>query len=78
METTLEALILTMTTKKVLLKKILTDSVAATIAAQADNSVLNAPAPAIDESEKNLPRKARTSLSQLRSGYSSRLNTCPE
>ena len=61
--------------QKVLLKKIHTDSVAATIAAQEDNPVLNAPAPAIDKSEKNLPRKARTSLSQLRSGYSSRLNS---
>ena len=60
---------------KKLLKKIHTDSVARTISNQAVNPVLNTPAPAIDDSERKLPRKARTKLSQLRSGYSSMLNS---
>ena len=41
----------------------------------ADNKVLNAPPPPISDSEKDLPRAARTTLAQLRSGYSSFLNS---
>ena len=63
------------TSQKVLLKKIHTESVAKTIQTQSDNPVLGAPAPEINKSEKNLPRRPRTMLSQLRSGYSSMLNS---
>ena len=36
---------------------------------------MNTPAPKVDKTEKALPRKARSSLAQLRSGYSSMLNS---
>ena len=57
------------------LKNIHTMSVQATINKQKPNPVLNQPPPKVDDTEKSLPRKARTSLSQLRSGYSSLLNS---
>ena len=57
------------------LKTIHTQCVQDTISQQADNKVLNAPAPKICDSEKELPRKTRTTLAQLRSGYSTYLNS---
>ena len=39
------------------------------------NKILNTIPPEIDKEEKNLPRQARTALSQLRSGYSKMLNS---
>ena len=60
---------------KSLLKQIHTESVAATIAAQADNRVLGIPPPDVDKSERRLPRRTRSLLSQLRSGHSSMLNS---
>ena len=46
-----------------------------TIMEQKANKVLGTRAPPINQSEKSLPRKTRTTLSQLRSGYSSSLNS---
>ena len=63
------------TNRKFLLKEIHTESVTTTISKQAHNKVLNTPAPKVDVTEKTLPRKARSSLAQLRSGYSSMLNS---
>ena len=57
------------------LKSIHTESVSLAIATQTNNLVLNAPAPNIDQTEKELPRKTRTVLSQLRSSYSSHLQS---
>ena len=57
------------------LKTIHTSSVAKTIRNQEDNKVLLAPAPKVNQTEANLPRKTRTTLAQLRSGYSSILNS---
>ena len=57
------------------LKTLHTSSVQATIAKQSDNAVLGTKAPKVNKSETILPRKTRTILSQLRSGYSSHLNT---
>ena len=57
------------------LKSIHTRSVQATIAKQSRNKVIQEQPPPIDKSEKILPRKTRTTLSQLRSGYSTHLNS---
>ena len=40
-----------------------------------NNPVLNAPAPQINNNERDLPRTTRSTLSQLRSGHSIFLNT---
>ena len=50
-------------------------TVARAIANQRDNKVLNQPAPRIDKSEATLPRKTRSILAQLSSGYSTNLNS---
>ena len=60
---------------KIALKNIHTTTVQDCINAQAHNSVINKPAPEIHKSEKELPRKTRSILSQLRSNYSSFLNS---
>ena len=52
-----------------------TECVEITISNQADNKVLNKPAPDVDKSERKLARRTRTLLTQLRSGYSSMLLT---
>ena len=57
------------------LKLIHTDCVGKTIENLEDNKVLHAPAPEIHPSETLLPRKTRTTLAQLRSGYSTVLNS---
>ena len=57
------------------LKSLHTSCVASTIRTQSDNKVLQAPAPAIDKTEATLPRQTRTTLAQLRSGYSTHLNS---
>ena len=57
------------------LKTIHTKSVKDMLNSMADNKVLTAPPPPISDSEKDLPRAARTTLAQLRSGYSSFLNS---
>ena len=58
---------------KIGLRAIHTEAVAASIATAPPNKVLQLPAPEISQSESNLPRSARSTLSQLRSGYSSSL-----
>ena len=45
------------------------------IAGYKNNKVLNAPAPSIDPSERDLSRRDRTYLSQLRSSYCKELNS---
>ena len=55
---------------KAALRSIHTSSVQQTIQNQDHNRVLGIPAPAIDPSERTLPRRTRTLLSQLRSGHS--------
>ena len=57
------------------LKEIHTATVSTSINNQNANKVLNSAPPPIDPSEKSLPRRTRTLLSQLRSGYSSFLNS---
>ena len=52
-----------------------TEAVNSTINNQSPNPVLNLPAPDINEEEKTLPRRSRTTLSQLRSGHSPFLQT---
>jgi len=56
------------------LKTIHTKSVEETIRRQGPNPVLGIPAPKINDSEKTLPRKTRSTLAQLRSGHSTFLN----
>ena len=63
------------TNYKEALRSIHTSSVQQTIENQDQNRVLGIPAPAIDPSEKTLPRRTRTLLSQLRSGHSTILNS---
>jgi hypothetical protein len=60
---------------KTKLKEIHTKEVKSSIQQLGDNQILQRPPPNINESEKKLNRKARTTLSQLRSGYSSHLNS---
>ena len=57
------------------LKQIHTDSVREVINNQAVNPVLKTKAPDVDKSEKLLPRTTRATLSQLRSGHSTYLNS---
>ena len=57
------------------IQRIHTESVANTITNQTNNLVLNYPAPPVNKLELNLPRNTRVKLSQLRSGYSSHLNS---
>ena len=52
------------------IKTIHKSSVADTITNLPDNKVLGRPAPEVDKSEASLPRHTRTTLAQLRSGYS--------
>lgn len=71
-------------------KNLHTSTVSRTIASYSNNRVLATPPPPIASSEKSLPRKTRTRLAQLRSGwcsllqsYQNRLNpgtpdTCPD
>ncbi len=57
------------------LKALHTNSVRKNIAKLEHNKVLGAPPPKINDSEKALPRVTRTTLSQLRSGYSTYLKS---
>ena len=57
------------------LKTIHTEDVRKTIAMQEPNKILGKPAPAVAKSEKCLNTRARTILTQLRSGYSTNLNS---
>ena len=57
------------------LKNIHTSCVREEINIMAYNKVLNAPPPKISDSEKVLPRATRSTLAQLRSGYSNYLNS---
>ena len=57
------------------IKTLHTQGVANNIAKIGNNKVLNEPAPKIAASERTLTRKTRTILAQLRSGYSSHLNS---
>ena len=52
-----------------------TDCVRSTLESFPDNPVLQSPAPDVHPDEEELPRAYRTSLSQLRSGYSRLLNS---
>ena len=60
---------------KTKLKEIHTADVRDSILNLGNNPVLNAPAPKINAGEKDLPRTTRSTLSQLRSGYSISLNS---
>ena len=53
------------------LRRVHSDAVAATIAALSPNSLLGVSPPAVSASERRLPMAHRTTLSQLRSGFSS-------
>ena len=57
------------------LKNIHTSCVREEITSMANNKVLNATPPKISDSEKALPRETRSTLAQLRSGYSNYLNS---
>ena len=57
------------------LKRLHTECVSMTINNQAYNNIINAPAPRICPTEEYLPRQTRTTLSQLRSGYSTHLKS---
>ena len=52
-----------------------TDVVATTIGQLSSSRVLNARPPPVDKSETSLPRRVRTTLSQLRSGFCARLRS---
>ena len=52
-----------------------TDAVSQAVASLPDNTVLGAAAPPVAPEESSLPRSYRTTLSQLRSGYCSSLNS---
>ena len=56
-------------------KSIHTRAVQDAIRSRRPNGVLSSVAPDVDQAEDNLPRVARTTLAQLRSGYCSALNT---
>jgi hypothetical protein len=66
---------LTTSTYKSLNKQIHTDTAKQSILTNSYNTTLNAQAPHIHSSEQLLPRKARTTLAQLRSGHSIFLNS---
>ena len=55
-------------------REIHTAAVTESIAARGINGVLGAPAPPVREEEKQLSRKTRRTLAQLRSGYCHSLN----
>ena len=55
------------------IKALHTDAVAAAIAASEPNPLLQTRPPTVADEELSLPRRYRTTLSQLRSGYSSSL-----
>ncbi len=57
------------------LKYVHTSCVQNEISSMANNKVLNAAPPKISDSEKVLPRETRSTLAQLRSGYSNYLNS---
>lgn len=57
------------------LKKIHTDTVSKTIQELGPNNVLNTKPPEIHQSERELPRSTRSTLSQLRCGYSTHLHS---
>ena len=61
---TLHGIVVDVTNYKEGLKSIHTSCVQDTIANQT-NKILNTPPPKIDDSEKDLPRRTRTTLSQL-------------
>ena len=63
------------TTYKRLLKSIHTRSVRDSINNLGNNRVLNSQPPKISKTEKELPRITRSTLSQLRSGFSKHLNS---
>ena len=52
-----------------------TSAVSASISSRPPNRVLQEPAPPVSEEERTLPRPYRTTLAQLRSGFSPALNT---
>ena len=60
------------------LKSLHTSAVSSYISSRAPNRVLAAPDPAVSEEERKLPRVYRTTLAQLRSGFSPALNSYPE
>ena len=60
---------------KIGLRAIHSEEVEKYIQSAPPNKVLNAPPPEIHTDEKTLPRKTRSTLSQLRSGYSTYLNS---
>ena len=60
---------------KTILKNIHTESVAEAISNQENNKVLNEPAPQVHKSELELPKRTTSVLSQLRSSYSSHLQS---
>ncbi len=66
---------LTKDTYKKKLKKLHTSDVRADILNSRHNPVLNEPTPSIYKYELKLPRKTRSTISELRSGYSSYLNS---
>ena len=57
------------------IKDIHSSAVSSHLANRCQNRVLHRPAPAISPAERTLPRYYRTTLSQLRSGQCSRLNS---
>ena len=65
----------TVSNYKSILKNIRTDSVRDSNNNLEVNKVLNEAPPAVDKMEKKLPRRSRSLLTQLRSGYSSMLNS---
>ena len=60
---------------KIGLKSLHTSAVQSYLASAPHNKVLNAPPPEIHPEEKSLPRRTRSLLCQLRSGYSTLLNS---
>ena len=60
---------------KVRLKHLHHEAVQQVLDKHGNHHLLNEPAPEIDKEERKLPRKTRTTLSQLRSGYSPYLNS---
>lgn len=60
---------------KVKYKKIHSDEVEHTVNNYPVNKVLEIKPPPINQEEKSLPRRTRSTLAQLRSGYSSHLNS---
>jgi hypothetical protein len=57
------------------LRTLHTDAVTSSIASYAPNRVLGTRAPPVARSERSLPRRARTTLAQLRSGFCKLLNS---